>query len=89
MYCKEMLTDFRRNATELPPIYLGENQISRVQSYKLLGIWFDDYLKWTTNTKYIAKKAAKRLHLLKILRSYCAPESDLLVFCCTVIRSVL
>lgn len=38
---------------------------------------------------HIVKKAAKRLHLLKIVRNYGAPESDLLVSFCTVIRSVL
>ena len=87
--CKEMLIDFRKNKTTLPLIHIGDNQIPRVKSYKLLGIWIDDDLKWNTNTQYIAKKAAKRLYFLKILRNYGAPISDLLIFYCTVIRSVL
>ena len=87
--CKEMLIDFRRYKTEIPPITLNDNQISRVKSYKLLGLWLDDDLKWNTNTEYIIKKGAKRLYLLKILRSYGALEGDLLTFYCTVIRSVL
>ena len=87
--CKEMLIDFRRNQTEIPLINLGNNQLSRVKSYKLLGLWLDDDLKWSTNTEYIIKKGAKRLYLLKILRSYGASKEDLLAFYCSVIRSVL
>lgn len=87
--CKEMLIDFRKNRSELPPIIIGDQQLSRVESYKLLGLWIDDDLKWNTNTEYIIKKAAKRLYLLKILKSYGAPKVDLLTFYCTVIRSVL
>ena len=56
---------------------------------RFLGLWLDDDLKWNTNTEYITTKAAKRLFLLKILKSYCAPKVDLLTFYCTVIRSVL
>ena len=78
--CKEMLIDFRKNKTTLPLIHIGDNQISRVKSYKLLGIWIDDDLKWNTNTECITKKAAKRLYFLKILKNYGAPISDLLTF---------
>ena len=61
----------------------------RVKSYKLLGLWLDDDLKWNTNTEYITKKASKRLYLLKILKKYGAPQQDLLIFYSTVIRSTL
>ena len=37
----------------------------------------DDDMKWTTNARDIVKIAVKRLHLLKSLMSYGAPESDL------------
>ena len=66
--CKEMLIDLCRNKTELPPISLDENQISRVQPYKLLGMLLDNDLKWTTST-YCKKTPTKRHYLLKILRS--------------------
>ena len=87
--CKEMLIDFRKKKTEIPLINIGDDKISRVKSYKLLGIWIDDDMRWKTNTEYIVKKGAKRLYLLKILKSYGAPKNDLLAFYCTVIRSVL
>ena len=56
---------------------------------KLLGIWLDCDLKWKTNTEYITKKAAKRLYLLKILKSFGTPMDDLLAFYCSVIRPIL
>ena len=61
----------------------------KVKSYKLLGLWLDDDLKWNTNTEYITKKASKRLYLLKILKKYGDPQQDLLPFYSTVIRSTL
>jgi hypothetical protein len=84
--CMEMIIDFRKNISPIPPIHVGGHNVSRTKSYKLLGIWLDYDLKWKTNTEYITKKAAKRLYLLNILKSYGAPMDDLLAFYCSVIR---
>ena len=87
--CMEMIIDFRKNISPIPPIYVGGHNVSRTKSYKLLGIWLDYDLKWKTNTEYIIKKATKRLYLIKILKSYGAPMDDLLAFYCSVIRPIL
>ena len=55
--CKEMLIDFRKKRTEIPLIKIGAHSVSTVKSYKLLGLWLDNNLKWNTNTEYITKKA--------------------------------
>ncbi len=68
--CREMLVDFRKVKTTIPPITIGEDCFTKVKSCKLLGVWLDDDLKWTTNTAHIIKKAVKRLYLLKVLKSY-------------------
>ena len=39
--------------------------------------------------EYIVKKAAKRLHFLKILKGYNAPGEDLKTFYISAIRSIL
>ena len=49
-------------------------------------MWLDDDMKWATNTEFIIKKAAKRLHFLRILKNYGACKDDLKSFYCTVIR---
>jgi hypothetical protein len=85
----EMIIGFRKNTSPIAPIHVGDHNVSRTKSYKLLGIWLDYDLKWKTNTEYITKKAAKRMYLLKILKSYGAPMDDLLAFYCSVIRPIL
>ena len=87
--CKEMIIDFRRNKTIIPPILIDSQQLERVTAYKLLGLWVDDDLKWKSNVEYLVKKAAKRLFLLKVLKSYNAPVQDLKLFYTSVIRSIL
>ena len=87
--CKEMQIDFRMNKTVIPPVKINNQSLNIVRSYKLLGLWFDDDLKWKTNTEYIIKKGSKRLYLLKILKSYKAPKDALKRFYIAVVRSVV
>ena len=87
--CKEMLIDFRRNKTLIPAIEVEGTTIQRVRSYKLLGLWLDDDLKWATNTEKITKKAAKRLFFLRMLKSYGAKPDDMKKVYTSVIRPTL
>ena len=84
-----MLIDFRKDRTVIPAIKINDCVLERVLSCKLLGLWIDDDLKWKTNTEYIVKNAAKRLHFLKILKGYNAPGEDLKTFYISAIRSIL
>ena len=86
---KEMIIDFRRNKTIIPPIVIDGQQLERVTAYKLLGLWVEDDLKWKSNVKYLVKKAAKRLFCLNILKSYNTPVQDLKLFFTPVVRSIL
>ena len=54
-----------------------------------MGLWIDDNMKWNTNTEKIVKKAAKRLFLLKILKSYGASTTDMKNFYIAAIRPTL
>ena len=87
--CKEMLIDLRRNKTAIPITNIENSTIERVTSYKLLGLWTDDNMKWNTNTEKIVKKAAKRLFLLKVLKSHGASTSDMKNVYIAVIRPTL
>ena len=84
-----MIFNYRVNKTTINSISLNDLEIERVSSFKLLGIWLDDNLKWNSNTDYIVKKARKRLYFLKVLKRYGAPTQNLLRFYCSVIRSTL
>ncbi len=87
--CKEVVIDFRKNKSDIPALEINGYVFERVKSYKLLGLWIDDNLKWKTNVKYLVKKAAKRLFALKVLKKYNAPIEDFKAFYTSVIRSTL
>jgi hypothetical protein len=87
--CKEMLIDLRRNKMAIYHYTIENNIIEMVSSYRLLGLWMDDNMKRNTNTEKIIKKAAKRLFLLKVLKSYGASLGDMKEFYITVIRPTL
>ena len=72
--------DFRKDGTVIPAMKINYCVLERVSSYKLLGLWIDDDLKWKSNTEYVVKKAAKRLYFLKTLKGYNAPREDLKYF---------
>jgi hypothetical protein len=61
--CKEMVIDFCKNKCVIPPLEINGHVFERVKSYKLLGLWINDNLKWKTNVMYLVKKAA--LFMLK------------------------
>jgi hypothetical protein len=49
-----------RNAIEPPPaLSLGNDVIERVTSFKLLGVWHQNNLKWTRHIEDITKKQVK------------------------------
>ena len=63
--------------------------MQRVTSYKSLGVFIDDDLKWTTHVDHIYKKACKRLYSLKLLRRAGVTSTGILKVYLSVIRSVL
>ena len=67
--CKEMRIDFRKNVTVIPPLEMNSQVFERVECYKLLELWIDDNLKWSTNTCYIVKKTGKKIVLPKDIKS--------------------
>ena len=57
-----MIINFRKDGTVIPAMKINDCVLERVRSYKLLGLWIADNLKWKSNTEYVVKKAAKRLY---------------------------
>ena len=50
------------------PISARNQEVERVESYKLLGVIISDDLKWKAHVEYLIVKAAKRLYALRLLR---------------------
>ena len=76
-------------AYKLPPLTIGNDVIERVKSFKLLGVWIQDNLKWNTHIEEITKLASKRLFYLRECRRANLPSKVGLTCYKTKIRPVL
>ena len=85
--CKEMLLDIRKNKTFISSLTINDTTLERVSSFKLLGLWTDDNLKWQTKTDYIIRKASMRL--FSTLKKYGASVNDIRRFYICAIRPIL
>ena len=57
--CKEMSINFMYNHNfVLSPIILGDNVVDLITTYKLLGVYISNDLKWNYHIDYIFKKAS-------------------------------
>ena len=88
--CNEMLINFMEYPNSvIPPVCIGNHQLERVSSFKLLGVKIRDDLKWNDHIGYIYCKAAKRLYTLRVLKRAGVANSNILnIYNCSV-RSIL
>ena len=60
--------NFMRNPnTIMRPLYIGNQIVERISSYKLLGVIINENLKWNFNVDYITAKASKKLYAVRLL----------------------
>ena len=87
--CKEIRTCFKRTPPSFPGVSIEGVEFETVSSAKVLGVTISSDLKWSAHIDSITTKAAKRLYLLRQLKRAGISSSDLVLFYCCVIRSVL
>ena len=75
--------------TNLPLPTTTTGTIERVTSFKLLGVYIDSSLSWTTHINNITKKATRRLYFLKQLKRAGLTINQLLHYYTVVIRPVI
>ena len=67
-----------------------QNQIiSECQQVKLLGVIIRSDLKWNDHVDHIVSKASRKLYLLRILKRFGMPASDLITVFSSYIRPIL
>ena len=86
---KDMWTCFSNAIPEPAPLVMDSVNIERVSSYKLLGVWHQDNLKWNRHVEEMVKKANKRIFSLRECRTAKLPREVGLTCYLTKIRSVL
>ncbi|TWW56114.1 hypothetical protein D4764_08G0001010 [Takifugu flavidus] len=67
---KELVIDFGRDRPRPRPVQIGTEEVEGVQTYKYLGLWLDNRLDWTSNTRQLYKKTQSRMYFLRRLRSF-------------------
>uniref|UniRef100_A0A1A8QQT5 Reverse transcriptase domain-containing protein n=1 Tax=Nothobranchius rachovii TaxID=451742 RepID=A0A1A8QQT5_9TELE len=85
----EMVVDFRKLPTVLPPLTISNSPVSMVDSFKFLGTIISRDLKWETNINSIVKKAQQRMYFLRQLRKYGLPQELLIIFYTAAVESIL
>ena len=54
--------------TIMRPLYIGNQIVERISSYKLLGVIINENLKWNCHVDYITAKASKKLFVVRLLK---------------------
>ena len=64
-----MVVSFMGNPnTIMRPLYIGNQIVERISSYKLLGVINNENLKWNCHVDYITAKASKKLFVVRLLK---------------------
>ncbi|TWW81783.1 hypothetical protein D4764_01G0015980 [Takifugu flavidus] len=61
---KELVIDFGRDRPRPRPVQIGTEEVEGVQTYKYLGLWLDNRLDWTSNTRQLYKNTQSRMYFL-------------------------
>ena len=86
---KDMWIRFNKSIPEPAPLVLDNVIIERVSSFKLLGVWHQDNLKWHRHVKETVKEANKRIFSLRECRAAKLPQEVGLTCYLINIRPVL
>ncbi|TWW81840.1 hypothetical protein D4764_01G0016550 [Takifugu flavidus] len=86
---KELVIDFGRDRPRPRPVQIGTEEVEGVQVYKYLGLWLDNRLDWTSNTRQLYKKTQSRMYFLRRVRSFNISRKLLWMFYQSVVASIL
>ena len=88
--CKEMSISFQMYGSCVwQPISIRGLAVSRVESFKLLGVHISQDLSWSVHCDAIIKKAIRRLYAIRALKKSGIATEDLVLVYCSLIRSVI
>ena len=65
---KDMWICYTDSIPEPPRIRIGDEEVERANSFKLLGVSYQNHLKWHKHVDEITRKANKRLYHLRQCR---------------------
>lgn len=85
---KEMVINFKNNATPLPPVQIKDSVADHIHTYKYLGIVINDTLTWGDHIDIVIKRLNSRLYCLRKLANFDVRPEILSMFYCSIISGV-
>ncbi len=86
---KELVISFKKTKPDLPMLMCKDNEIERVQTFKILGVHLSDDLTWREHVEHIHARASPRLYYLRQLKRSGVSNKDLTMYYKSVIRPLL
>ena len=86
---KELVIDFRRNKSNIEPVFINSSEVEQISVFKFLGCYLTNDLSWHYNCTEILKKARQRLFFLRRLSSFKVNTNIMLSFYRAIIESIL
>ena len=87
--CKVLRVAFTHRQLQPAQFQLGMQVIPDCQQVKLLGVIIRSDLKWTDHVNHITSKASRKLYLIRLLKRFGMPLSDLITVFTAYIRPIL
>ncbi|KAI8512825.1 hypothetical protein Bbelb_094640 [Branchiostoma belcheri] len=87
--CRVMHFCFARIPPTLPSVQIDGHVLQTVLIAKLLGVWIQTDLKWDTQVNHMSTQGSKRLFILKRLKQFNLPTTDMTTVYTTYVRPVL
>uniref|UniRef100_A0A670YQE6 Death domain-containing protein n=1 Tax=Pseudonaja textilis TaxID=8673 RepID=A0A670YQE6_PSETE len=65
---KELRVEYRRNRSDIQPLFINGDRVEQVGSFKFLGVTLKEDLTWDAHIAALVKRAQQRLDYLRLLR---------------------
>lgn len=85
---KELVIDYRRNSMTTEAVEIKGSVVERVNSYRYLGVVFNDKLTWSDHLSLVMEKLSPRIYCLRKLQSFKVNLAVVRMFFMAVICSV-
>ena len=86
---KEVIIDFRKKKSALLPIFINNQEVKRVDSYKYLGVTIDSELNWKAHSNNIFKKLNSRMYFLRKINYFRVNSKILELFYKSFLESLI
>jgi hypothetical protein len=86
---KEIIIDFRRSSNDKLPMTINGSAVEVVHSYKYLGIYVQDDLKWDSHCKYVIGNLHRRMYYVRCLKNVGVNTNIISMFYNSVVASAM